>query len=105
MAVVLDGSSTSPWIVWLPKPSVKEAAPQLLMQDWPGIGVANLVSRMGVQASQQCMLLGILQTTLVIKPVALGSYSSVKGIDAKLTVYMYMYITNFCEVFNLQVSL
>ena len=30
-----------------PKPSTKEAAPQLLMQDWPGIVVANLVSRVG----------------------------------------------------------
>ena len=86
MAVVLDGrgsGSTSPWVVWPPKPSAKEVAPQLLMQDWPGIGVANLVSRVGAQASQHCMLLDFLQTTtLVIKPAALGSYSSVKGIDA-----------------------
>ena len=83
MAVVLDGrgsGSTSPWVVWPPKPSAKEAAPQLLMQDWPGIGVANVISRVGAQASQHCMLLGFPQTTtLVIKP---WNYSSVKGVDA-----------------------
>ena len=49
-------------VIWPPKPSAEEAAPQQLMQDWPGLPVVSLGSRTGAQASQHCMLLGFLQT-------------------------------------------
>ena len=57
----LDGKGsggTSPWVIW---PQAFSVGDQLLMQDWPGIVVANLVSRAGARA---CMLLGFLQQLL-----------------------------------------
>ena len=81
MAVVLDGrgsGSTSPWL-YGPKPSVKEAAPQWLWQDWPGSLVANLVNQRGAQAGQHCMPLGFLQTVTLATSQRLQKLLFIEG--------------------------
>ena len=45
--MVRGSGSTSPWCHMAPKPFTEEAAPQLLVQDWPGLPVGSRASRAG----------------------------------------------------------